>query len=809
MIYLVIAGIVCSVFMIGFMYKEMSLLKAITLGITGYFFVYVLSSGMLFWMERYSTTMAAVCALMILLAIALILALKEKRIPLFVYNFKEWAVLLIVLVFVFPATIEKFEYFGMGQDQGVYQTKAIELMNGNNQRIFDFEEINVLETAAQKKSYIKTVEMLTGGYDLVAGDIDKPFLRKLADITETAGIYHGIPTWPSVLALFGEMFGLAQMQSCQSLFLIILMMLVFYILENLKIKTVLEVPALLLLGLSPQVLWVSKSALAEMFLAVIISCFILLITEREKSMRFFSCVPVFVFSFYHITIYTMLPMFMMLYWGLYVISRERKYIWAANVSVLGYFIGFLFMVYISPRYAFNNYVWVIDKFLAMNDDALLIVVPIVSLLALVFTNLLPMMMRVRKFRELRRVVYEKRDVLLRAVILILLCIFAIMCVTQNVTWGTLGSLTLIVYARATGIVLLPITLILLLLSQKAKKIGEIRYVIVLAFIYAILVYSVAFIFKNAYYYYYGRYMMPYLCVVIVTFCYFVNRMKLYHFWLFCLLGGVSFALPNKLLVTELDDTNMTWEVLEKVTSLSDGESTAVVVGEEYVRLLFLPLKSEGIAVYNCWDDMAAEMEFLSTHYEDVYYVGQENLSEEDYYVAYRDMYVRSEYQLTEEQNESKYPLGIKSEEMKITLYRYKDMKLKYHVNDEEFEGSGFGTIENGTYAWTNKESVAVVCYLVGSDYRVSVTQGEGIPLGVLGLTEYPIKVYVNGEYLTLLNINESNNGGVLAFEIPESMLSGRRNVISFESELWRLSDYGLNDDRNIGFSFSAIEFGAL
>lgn len=806
MIYLVIAGIACGLFLIGSIYKEVSLLKAMTLGIISFFFSYVLASGLLFWTGWYSIGKACVFSLLILLVPIVYLVIKEKRIPTYTFSKKEWAIFLLIVSLILPATIEKFELFGMGQDQGVYQTKALELINGNCNRIYDFKEYNMLETAEQRDGYRASVKQLAG-YDLV--DEKKPTLKNVEGASEVAGVYHGIPTWPSILALFGEMFGISHMQDCQTLFLVLLILEFYFILENLKIKTIFEVPALLILGLSPQMLWVSKSALTEMFLAVIIACFVMLLGENKACIQYFSCIPILIFSFYHVTIYTLIPYFLLIYWGLYLINKEKKYLLSCNVSVVGYAVGFLFMIYISPTYTTNNYVRPLASLRFINDNTLLYVIAAAVFVALFITNILPYMVNSHRTARIRTFIYEKKRVLLIVSVLCLLCIFTIKCIKSAVTMDTIGNLTLISYAAATGLVLLPVGIVLILLVDKASLVGEKAYIVLATFIYVILLYSIFLRFQCAYYFYYGRYLVPYLFAVIMTACYLMNSFKNYYLWVLCFLGGISFIEPDRLVMSEPDNTRMSWEVLEDIMEMTEADGSAIVVEDKYVRTLFLPLKSAGADIYNCWDDLTNEIEFLKKYYDKIYYVCQNNLDVDNYTIIYRNEYEHSEYNMTDSQAISNYPLGLDKVEQRISLYRYNKDTLLYNICDEDFEGTGFGIIEKDNFAYSNNERTSVICYLCKDDYRVILSQGPGIPLSELGITNYPIKVFVNDEYLTTITINSYNNGRKLFFDIPQKMLAKKRNVISFESEMWSPADYGVRDSRTLGFSFSSMEFSVM
>lgn len=801
---LVILSIACSILLIGFIYREISSLKAVTLGMTEFFFLYVFVSSGLFWLDSYSILKAISLTTVINLFAVLFCILKKRKIK-FTFLRKEWLVLGLMIIFVLPVTFEKFEFFGMGQDQGVYQTKAIELINDQNFRIYDFEEVNLLETSDQQTSFYTAVQRLAG-FDLV--DKRKPTLDSIEGISAAAGIYHGIPTWASILALFGEMFGIAHMQECQTIFLLLLLLIVFYILENLNVKTIIEIPSLFILGFSPQILWVSKSALTEMFLAVILSSFILLILEKNRKMNFFSFVPILIFSLYHVTVFTMMPMFLLIYWGLYLIKKDKLYVYSCNIAVLSYIIGFFFMCYVSPTYTTNNYVRSLNAILPfLNDKRLLYLVIMAVALALLITNILPYLEKNSRIRNMGRWLYERRAILLKISIVGLLSLFGIMCIKNGVSISELGNCTLISYINASGWLLVPVIILLLFISKK-RLIGINAYVLTTAFVYMVIFYSIVLRFNIPYYYYYGRYIVPFVFIIIVAFAFLVSKIEKYQVLLLCFLGGISFVKTDALLVSELDDTRMSWEMVESVLEFVDQENTATIVSGDLQRTLFLPISSTSSNVYNEWEDIEMQMDFLDDSYENIYYITTDT-SDMNYSLIYRDENVIYEYSQGNLQEFSKYPQEVGKEKKQVSLYKSHNVDMEYDITTEDFEGDGFGPIENACFAWTNQKNVEIVTYLEKEDYCGIITQGPGIPFGNLGYTDYSIDVYFNEEYVDTITIDSSNNGKELYFYIPKELITQKRNIVRFESELWSPSDYGENDSRKIGFAFSKLNFAKI
>ena len=225
------------------------------------------------------------------------------------FSIKETIVFIGVVIVAILLSGEKFGFYGMGQDQGVYQTKAIEFIFENNSNVQNFDY--ALKTLSDSEDYTyfrDKVRELQGFY--LVGQTE-PFYadENAGGESGLEGVYHGLPTWPAILALFGRLFGMGNMQQCQTIFYVCYLMLVFYILENFRIKALYEVLGLSVLGTTPLVIWVSKSALTEMFLTVIMAAFVYFACHENRDVRLFIFIPVTIFSVYHVSVYTLMPLF--------------------------------------------------------------------------------------------------------------------------------------------------------------------------------------------------------------------------------------------------------------------------------------------------------------------------------------------------------------------------------------------------------------------------------------------------------------------------------------------------------------------
>ena len=799
MIFLMGISIMACIYAACILFGKISALKGICVGISGYFFLYVFCCALLFWIDCFSIFNAVVFSFALSLAGAVFQWKKKKGLPELVVSKQELLMFGLVLCIVIPFTIHKFDFFGMGQDQGVYQTKAIELINGNNERIFDFPEFAELETEEQISSYYQNIVKLLG-YDLYTSDM--PTLSESGKGSAVSGIFHGIPTFPAILALFGKLFGVSHMQECQSLFLVLVLLLLFYAMENLNIGGFIKIILVLVFGMSPLMIWVAKSSLTEMFLALILIMYVLLLTEENVKLKCLSCVPLIIFAFYHVSIYTMMPLFVLIYWGLFLLEDDKRYIKVCNITVVMYFLGFLFMAYISPVYTINNYVLQLKKIPFINYNTIMIVVAAVSFMALAVNNFL--VLKIGSKYSIRTCIFNHINwQLIYRVCMGLLLIGFIAVSTINIINGkSMSSMTLIVYTIASGVILLPMILIKIFFKEEKRKDSNI-FLISVVFLYTIIVYSVC-LRQTTSFYYYTRYLSPFLSIIYIMFGVLYFKLKK---WKIIVIGGIcacSYFQADMLLLNDVDDSRIQWNIVEDILEISVEEDSAIIVSDALSQTFFLPLDSKGYNVYNQWADFDEEISFLFDRYTNIYYVSNEALpdNEEEFQIIYRSDNIASEDIGIRPQKYLGYPLEFSKINSTITVYKTSSEKLSYDINAPDFQGTGFGTIE-GDFAWTSS-NVTINCWLEEKSYHAIISQGPGIPFTELEIDSLNLDVYVNDTFLKSILIDENNNGEDLSFDIPQNYILDGNNIFTIKCATWSPQDYGLNDSREIGFAFQEL-----
>ncbi len=275
----------------GMIWKKADLVKIVLFGLFGFFGLYICVSEFLFLLDIF-TIQKAILAECILAVLFLVVLLIKKRRFQFVYPRKELIVFLLICMAGVFLSWHKYEYYGMGQDQGDYQTRAIFLMGGVTENEIEFE-----------------------GYTYQVAENNEG---------ATARTFHGMPSFPAVLALWGSVFGLGNMVSVQTVFLVLFLLILYYIGGILKFKLDTKILVLLLAAVSPVILWVSKSSLTEMYLAVIMAAFIYyILDDSEKVNVWLSAFPVLVFFLLpYFTLYIDANVCCVIFYDVYVYRRQ-------------------------------------------------------------------------------------------------------------------------------------------------------------------------------------------------------------------------------------------------------------------------------------------------------------------------------------------------------------------------------------------------------------------------------------------------------------------------------------------------------
>ncbi len=797
-------------------YQKRNIVESSVIGVIWFFCSHIIACMGLFVIDWYSLFRAICLTLLLDAAVFGTVVFFRRPKPFSVkglfrcdLSLKPMLIPLLICLLALPVTAQKHEFYGMGQDQGVYQTQAILFMHGDNARQKDFPEYHLLETEEARAEFSDAVRHRLYGYDRQSANY--PDTVYDWSVSEVSGFIHGIPTHAAILALWGELFGMAHMADVETIFYLCLIFLVFCICRNLRLKKHSCAIAALCTAFAPIVIWVSKSSLTEGFLSLLPVLFLYFLTDSEHAdKRWLSILPVAVFGCFHVSFYTMLPMFLMVYGGLYFFTRQRQFAVLMPLTVLLYLGSYFAMRQVQPIYTMNNYSPVfVGGVNVFNLSAVVTIVSIAAFLASVGyvwivsrTN--------RNFYAMpnwNRTSSKSRwfkGFLAVLVVLPVLYILVKALLTCD-TWDAVSYLSLFGFCSNAGLILLPLAIVTAPFMGRYIAHRNRRLVVFLMFFYCVLVYSAVLRFDIPHYFYYGRYLAPFLPIAAIFAAMVLDRTKKRIVIPSAALGLCCLLPYNLNLMYEHDDTRMEWEVMQDIADAAEG-ADCMVIDQDYLMRLWLPMTAMTEAdIYPAGSDPETQLADLSLRYDDVLYLTESPVSVDYYSVRYREHTHTSEDLSEYTARILPFPLAFTQTEEDVYLYLYDKYRLDYSAAECYADFTGFSVLEQ-TFAWTASEKTSVSCRLYPSDYTLTVDFGNVIPLSLLEDGCMEIAVCLNDTKIGDILVTDDNNNGTAALTVPEELVTDGENLLTFESALWSAAEITEGDTRMLGFPLESVVF---
>lgn len=802
---LTIASVILCLGTVSMLFQKRNIIEILILGISWFFCSYIFGTMALFILDEYSLFRGISITAGMDLIIFFITWLKNKNKKLEInWNIKKFMIPVIISVIGLAFVSDKNELFGMGQDEGVYQCVAINFMNGYDDRQQNFAEYELLNSEESQKNFQTVVHNKLVGYDIPSENYPDTVYDR--EISAVSGIYHGIPTYPAMLALWGNLFGMAHMAEIQNIFYILAIFLLYFICQNLKLKPCSAITACSLLALSPIVIWVAKSSLTEMFLAVLILLFLYFLTDSQKPEQVvFSILPIAVFGCYHVSIYTLLPYILIIYAGLYFFTRRNIFAILLNIIISVYLASYFAMRQVQPFYTMNNYRVVFVNGINVQNisQAVVIVSLILEIICLIYFIIID--------KHVKRIYLKKNSKILKWLLVCMIALPVIYMINQGMnqleTVEESVSLTIIGFIENAGIVLIPLGIIIALLKSKLFLVSKEKLVIFISFFYCILIYSSFLRFEIDYYDYYARYLVPFIPVAIlfaVTAIDNINKIIIY----LVLIANLCFSMPYaNFLRNNKDDTRMEWETLEDIT-MHISQSDCVVIENYYLPTLWLPIKAITQAhVYPVENNLQEQLELLALEYENVYFIASKSYTydlDNNLEIIYTDMINCIEDKNTN--SERGMPLEFKAQARQIYVYSYLHDCLQYSpATINHYKLYGIGEYEK-TFCWTDSKNSAIRCILAQEEYNLILNLASKLPLNELNRQVFPVRLVVNGSVVDTQIISDSNNGESLVFRISAKYLQDGSNAIGFQTDIWNASIVNPEDNRIVGIPIKSMVF---
>lgn len=622
-------------------WRRLDFVKMMVIAVCGFFMLYTVVGGLFFWADCFAFEAAlAACLAVEGLAAAFLIrhspgTLSEKLAWRVTFDWRCSIIPVVIALAALPFVWQKFDLYSMGQDQGTYQVKALYLMEYDTHNYMELEEFQKLDTPEERQKYL----------DFVYGQ-NNFYLPRVEWETETdashfetiRGTIHGLPTYSALLALWGRIFGYARMIGVQTWLYLALLFAAYYTCVNLRLKKVTAALVTALTAFSPIVIWLSKSSLTEVGIALLIASFLYLLTEPQGERRPWLCMlPIVAFSFFHISLYAFMPLFVLVLFLLYLADWNKGWLVAITGSACGWGIGSLWALSIAPYYAYGNYseLFRVSGGL-ISEERLIPVIVGICLLATVLCALLSYEKLLQALKMLaaslaaERKKWEKAGfLLLRLFLLLSLAFFVYKGVLTAETETACEYLQISTYIYMSGLFLVPFLYLVLFFRPGLAFGNRLSAALTLCFLYGVVMYSMVMRVRILFYYYFARYAALFLLVIFLLAALILEQC--HRRVLIGLLGLslLTFVPYVKGFVVQKDHSRCEWEFLADVCE-DIGPGDAFVVGPDEQQIVFIfPVKAlTGCDVYYADEQLDAQLAGLAESYEHVYYMDYDRVFED-------------------------------------------------------------------------------------------------------------------------------------------------------------------------------------
>lgn len=555
---------------------------------------YTIISGILIWIDWFSIRLAAMGTAMIAVITIIILIRGQWRTALeglsqrLAFKVKHISILAMSVLGIFLLQ-DKFELYGLSQDEGVYQTTAISYLYSNNDNQKTLVEYEILNEEDRLKFSDKMEELrktaMHGFY--IFDETLKPRNVQMKR-SEMSGFYHGVGTYPAQLALWAWIFGINNMMNIQTLFWVLAILLVYLIFQQFKIPEWIRVMLTGLYALTPIMLWTCRASLTELFLACLINFFIYELCREDAPNPLLMSLPIMAFSFCHLTVFTIMPLVCICFAVKFLCQRNKSYLVGGLLSIFGYAAGILFICWSHTEYFYLNVQMLFNLPFASQDNVIIVMLALGGLGCIPFILLWVLSDKLPDQRAL------SGKWLLR-ILTGGLAILGIYQVAQRLSEeGYGGNPTLLSYCMQTGIFFLPLCVLLLICYSEAILKSGRHAVMSVMFLYCIFLYSTTLRVDTLYHYYGDRYLLPYIALIplcIGTLLEFGwNRIVFRVAVSMCAAVSLVYLLPHdKFILENMDDTRMQWDTLLKIAE-KPKPGDILILQDDIMTSCFFPLR---------------------------------------------------------------------------------------------------------------------------------------------------------------------------------------------------------------------------
>lgn len=226
-----------------------------------------------------------------------------------------------------------------GSDAGFYYSKAIDLMFGGTENIKWIEDTgNITDAMVQSKTFLLGEQYF--------------------NISQADGqiyyMYHSLYIWPAIMALVGNVFGQDKITISMSIFYVLTLGNMWYILKRVSRLSISKFIVFPLFGFAPVIIYLAKLTFSELLFVSVLTAGILFLSDNQNKWNYFAGFMFGILPAIHFSAVMYLPIVFILTTYIGIIKKEENYFTLTQVGVGTFALFFLLNFKIAPMYSTNQ-----------------------------------------------------------------------------------------------------------------------------------------------------------------------------------------------------------------------------------------------------------------------------------------------------------------------------------------------------------------------------------------------------------------------------------------------------------------------
>ncbi|WP_124065173.1 hypothetical protein [Clostridium sp. E02] len=213
------------------------------------------------------------------------------------FDLRKHLEIILLVMCLLPIIVLKSVPIAPLFDAGVYGAKTLDLISEDNTS--NIKTLGELEVANNSiKEELLTLQKTQAGIYLF------PVNSQSGDMKYE---YHGLPTWPAMMALSAKIGGIRNMSQILTPIFILICLTMYFFLDSLKLPKKNRLLSVLIFGASPLVLYLAKLPLSELFITALTFLTLFLLSMEEDVLKIFAGLSLGAMCLSHLSLFMYMP----------------------------------------------------------------------------------------------------------------------------------------------------------------------------------------------------------------------------------------------------------------------------------------------------------------------------------------------------------------------------------------------------------------------------------------------------------------------------------------------------------------------